>query len=429
MRPFEYGLMAVIGSLSFFIVIVAVNENSNKINTQDYDHKYVHLISRNVDAVISKSTKFDPSRTCFEITDTDYQIHFSKQFADSLIKASRVDDSLYDPQYGVGFQLNGVSFEMSPQEAIGYLTKYDFKEEIIELQGKRDNKQPDIATSKIHYDCFFDYKGEQYLFQLNFDPMIPLYEKFNQINITKNEQGQPVLVNADIVAYLDFNDTTVFNNQLDEDVTLVFPIVKPKKDGYSSDNITIPAHMSFTYYFRNYYAGGKIPYVYTIQPLGLYGSVLVKNPAHYCMSMDEARSVYSHKGIGIRYPSYLPDGYKYGCTAMVTTREVLIGYDKSGILADDMEFLTNYKKRVEYLQKGGIVIDFYLMNDAKRDCENELESAEPIGDGITVYADSSKFEGATANSLRLCTDNEVYNIGGQLLKDELIKMMKSVYEK
>lgn len=77
----------------------------------------------------------------------------------------------------------------------------------------------------------------QYLFQLDFDPMIPPYEDFNQINITKNELGKPILSNADVVTYLDFNDTMVFSNQLDEDVRLVFTMLKPKKDeGYSPDS-------------------------------------------------------------------------------------------------------------------------------------------------------------------------------------------------
>lgn len=185
--------------------------------------------------------------------------------------------------------------------------------------------------------------------------------------------------------------------------------------------------MSLTYYFRNNYAGGKIPYVYTVQPFELYGSVLVKKPDQ-CMSMSEAKSIYSQTGVELKFPSYLPEGYEYGCTAMVTTNEVLIGYDRTGILTENLEFLTHYKKRIEYFQKGGIVIDYYLMNDARRDCMNNLEPAEPINGNITIFVGSSKFENVNGSLLRLCTDGEVYNIMGQLPKEEMVKMMKSVYE-
>jgi hypothetical protein len=70
--------------------------------------------------------------------------------------------------------------------------------------------------------------------------MIPPYEDYNQINITKDWLGKPILSNAVVVDYLDFNDTTVFNNQLDRDIKLVFTMLKPKKDGsYSPDSYTI----------------------------------------------------------------------------------------------------------------------------------------------------------------------------------------------
>jgi len=55
------------------------------------------------------------------------------------------------------------------------------------------------------------------------------------------------------------------------------------------------------------------------------------------MSMSEAKSIYSHRGVELKFPRYLPKGYKYGCTAMVTTNEVLIGYDNSGILDENLE--------------------------------------------------------------------------------------------
>ncbi len=427
MKPFEYKLIAAVGSLSLLVTIISITENPIHTETQGYDPKYAHLVSRNVDVVISKSAKFDASRTCFEVSDGTYEQRFSEQFVYSLKNAERTEDSAYDPSYGVGFQLQGARFEISPQEAINYLNLYSFREKIVEPADIHGKLSTDLAYSIIQYNCFFEYGGEQYLFQLDFAPMIPPYENYNQINITKNELGKPILSNADIVDYLDFNDTTVFNNQLDEDVRLVFTMLKPKKDdGYSPDTYTIPPHMSLTYYFRNHYAGGNVPYVYVIQPFDLHGSVLIKRPDH-CMSMSEAKSVYSHSGIELKFPSYLPSGYKYGCTAMVTTNEVLIGYDNSGILDENLEFLTHYKKRAEYFQKGGIVINHYLMGDAKRDCINNQEPAEPINGNITIFVDSSKFENADGNLLRLCTDDEVYNIMGQLPKEDMVRMMKSIY--
>lgn len=128
MKPFEYGLVVTIGSLSLLVTIIAIMENPNHADTQNYDPKYTHFVSRNVDVVISKSAKFDASRTCFEISDEIYVQRFSKQFVDSLRKAERVKDSWYDPYYWVGFQLQGTRFEILPQEAINYLGLYDFDE-------------------------------------------------------------------------------------------------------------------------------------------------------------------------------------------------------------------------------------------------------------------------------------------------------------
>jgi hypothetical protein len=148
MKPFEYGLIAAVGSLSLLVTTISIMEEPSHTETQGHDPKYTHLVSRNVDVVISKSAKFDASRTCFEVSDGIYVQRFSKHFVDSLRNAERTEDFVYDPSYGVGFQLQGIRFEISPQEAINYLNLYDFEEKVIELA----DKEGKISTDLSHYD-------------------------------------------------------------------------------------------------------------------------------------------------------------------------------------------------------------------------------------------------------------------------------------
>lgn len=425
MDRFEYALIAVIGSLATLVILVTL-PNPDTAYSQGYDPENAHLISRHVDAEISKSGKLDTERTCFVISKRDlFSEKFSREFASTLQKASNVD-SRHVTGYDTAYQMQGVSFSMSSREAIGYLKHYNFEKDILvpPQHHPKNDKNQDTTTSKIRYQCFFEYDNNQYLFQLEFHPMVYPNANAGFVNITKDESDTPILANSVVTLYTSFNETVSFHNKLDRNVQLLFAPIKPIHEyRYSPNNITIPPNM---YYTDRFDALGSIPYTYTIQPLNLEGSILVKEPHGKCLSMDEARSIYSNVGMVLKYPSYLPEGYKYRCTAMVTTGEVYIGYDKSDKISNDQTNLNNYGWRAGYYDDGGIVVDHWYSHVAKSECEDTFEPHEPINGIPTVYSDSSRSDDVNWNVIRSCTDSEVYEINGKLSEGELSRIMESV---
>lgn len=449
-NKFELSIAGIIG-FAMVTITLSIWNDANLIsdyntNKNAYDSKYSHLVTRDAYAIISKSVKFIQERTCFEIgNNRELENDYSKSFQETLHEASKAtDDGMYDPDYFIGFQLQGSRFKISPSEAILYLDKYNFDEKILDfaLAEKRAGNNvtegySNLAMSGLRYSCFFSYEDEQYLLQIGFEPMIPYIGSFTQVYITEsiNEDNemQPMLTNPKITVYQNFNGTVVFTNNLDKDVTFMFSFITPKYDDRLAPNdVTIPPGMSLTYYFDQYYAGRKIPYSYMIKPYGLEGSVLVKLPPD-CMSEDEAISLYSKVDRKLQLPQYLPKDYKFQCGNFITPSEILLGYDDSGVLQNNLNLLTNSKERQKYFELGGIVIDYYFLNDAKRDCnlnDNVYEYFQMGDDIVAVYhkIDNPSF-GEKWNFLRICTDTAVHNIMGIMSQEEMTKIAESIYIK
>lgn len=446
-NKFEFSIALIIGLAMVTITISIWNETillSDSTDSEAYDSKYSYLITRDAYAIISKSAKFVPERTCFEIGNNRELNDYSKGFQEALHEASQTtDDGMYDPDYFIGFQLRGSHFDLSTSEAVTYLAKYNFDEKILDfaLAEKRAGYNvtegySDLAISGLRYSCFFIYDGEQYLLQIAFHPMVPYMGNFTEIDITESledNESKPILTNPEITVYHNFNSTVVVNNNLDKDVVLMFSFITPKsKDRLAPNDVTIPSGMSLTYYFDNYYTGGKIPYSYVIKPYGLEGSILVKLPPD-CMTESEAISLYSKVGKKLKFPQYIPKDYQFQCGNFVTTREILVGYDDSGVLQDNLKLLTNYKERQKYFDMGGIVIDYYYMNDAKRDCNLTQNVSEHFQIGKDILAVYGKIDNPTTGErwdfLRICTDTAVHNIKGNISQDEMTKIAESIYIK
>lgn len=436
---FEISLVVVIG---FSMLAITIHLLNNQDFLQDFTtDSYPHLVTRDAKAVISKSAKFMPERTCFEIgNDHDSLVDYPEGFRKSLDEASRVsEDKRYDPDYFVGFQYPGNYFEMSAVEAIKYIGQYEFEEKVLdfavaERQAGFDTTEgyPEIATSQIRYNCFFTYDDTQYLLQIIFYPMVPYMGNFTQVDIVEQKKPdgtvQTVMTKPDIAVYRVFNGTVVFNNKLDSSVTFKF-VVPPKNDyRFTNNDVSIPPGMSLTYYFDQYYIGGKVPYHYFVLPQGMKGSVLVKE-APDCMSEIETKSLYSQVARELKFPQYLPENYEFQCGHFVTTGEVYVGYDDTGMLHDNIEMLSHYKYRQQYYDQGGIILDYYFMKDAKRDCTlNDVDVLTLGADNYaTVVYGKINENDSRWNFLRVCTDSEVYNIKGLISRSEMIKIAESIH--
>jgi len=317
-------LLIIIGIITVTIAVIAVMSMNGQKDDMNfpYDVNPDRLITRSMDVSAYVAMEGFPDKVCYEITDAEYdgfpeklkkvmanareEILTSEQIAEYRKEHFFFEDVSY---------FDGHGETMQPKDALDFLNKYDsFKlTKKYTIQNIRH-----IDDASYSFECDINYNEYQYRLSFRFEPLYPSWENFVILNITENNFGMPIIQNPDAMVYPSFNATVLFANNLDHDITLSRQEGAIQDRGISFDKITIPAGQSWLYMLRTWNledGSGQfrsIPFNYEIQPGNLLGKITVKNYPR-CMTETEVTSLYSQVNAHPKFPSYLPDGYSFGC--------------------------------------------------------------------------------------------------------------------
>jgi hypothetical protein len=262
------------------------------------------------------------------------------------------------------------------------------------------------------------------------------------VNFTKDNNGMPIVENQNIVVYTGgFNSSVIFVNKLDHDIALINDGPDSSDELYIEKLVMIPAGKMWSNYFRNWSVQGDVVYKYFVKPDNLSGTITEKQYPR-CMTMEEAKSLYSQVGIHPQFPSYLPDGYQFQC-GIHNMNTILESVYSNEELRSKFPDNINGGLQNDFLVNGGIRITYfnYIFPWMKDTNYDKFESAEQYGQG--PYGNVTKIKnnpaalttefvwyegkGRPINKLWLfLDDNEGYRIQSGLSHDELVKIAESL---
>lgn len=413
---------------------------SEPVNISNYTYDGIEdddLVTRRVLIGISSAIENIPSRNCFQLDDNDLRAIPNLR---RIIFEAKTNADSPEPSIEPNGVYTGFGDRVQTEKALDLVTKYKFNATKIPANDNF-NKIPDF---RYNFNCFFDYNGDQYLMNVDFETHYWGDGRIVQVNFTKNDIGIPLVENQNITVFTGgFNNSVVFNNQLDHEITLIN--TSPEYDGFDAEmekEFKIPPTKVWSNYLRNWSVSGDVIYRYFVKPDNLEGTIMVK-PYPSCMTMDEARSLYSQVGIHPGFPSYLPQGYRFQCGIHNMSYYLISIYTDENLRSmfpDDAHIWVSKEFRVN----GGIRIDYIhefnpLWKDPNYDKSKYAKQyAEgPYGNLTSVKGNPAALskeylwyegKGREINNLWLfLDDDERYRIQSSLSQDELLKIAESLF--
>lgn len=160
------------------------------------------------------------------------------------------------------------------------------------------------------YSCNIGYNNKQYFLQLDFKSLTAINERRGFISISI---GPSMDKTSNFTTYYSFNNTAVWTDSLDSAAMVT---LQTELDGTAETvSTTILPGSSWDYRLDPDYSKPQDTiYRYTIDSGKTHasGDIVVKYYPQ-CMNQQVADSLYSQSHIDMKFPTYLPDGYRYIC--------------------------------------------------------------------------------------------------------------------
>lgn len=409
-----------------FVVISEPKPNTDnvlQIQTFHYDVDPEDLATRPlaVETILSKQNV--PSRTCFEINDTNLE-KFPPGFKTGLSifesKKKTPGYLLFESDVGIG---------MTRDEALNLISEYQF--DLTKTVTDENSKK--IPNNNYDFQCYFDYKSSQYSLDIHFGPYYPDSSGFVNVNFTKDYNGNPITTNTSIVTFERFNDTIIFNNDLGSNITL--SITGP--DFWNSTKIItmeykIPSGKPFPFLSR-IFSHQDSAFSYSVKEYNLNGTILFKHIPSLCLSESESISLFSQFGLKPEFPSYLPKALDHKC---LRYGDPDLNYQFSNYSIDPQS-VPFYNQTASFYEKGGLEIHYSVSDYVYRGFTGhnytKIDYSKRCGDyskfckvmeinGKTVVLDDQYFP----RSIEWYTDKERYEIVGNYSMNELVKIAQSM---
>ncbi|MGI0008842.1 MAG: hypothetical protein ACRD92_04400 [Nitrosopumilaceae archaeon] len=433
MNSLIIAIIVVIGLLTALILSIIYTAPPEALSLDYDDIGYDELATRPVNAVVFVAIQNIPERNCFTFDDVFFM---------PALKAAMQQAKEYawgsDPTVEPDQVYTGMGFDITTRDAIELISEHNF--EVTKTITDRNIKK--IPDPHYQFKCFFEYQGDQYMLDIDFNTHYYSDSNIVNVNFTRDVNRNPVVENQNIVVYAGgFNGTVVFANNLGHDITMTnvgLGAISMEWD------VTIPNGKIWSYNFRNFNGVDSTTYTYLIKPDNLTGTITAKGYPR-CMTESEAYSLYSQVGADIHFPSYLPDGYSFECAVHNHNAYLIYTYwndEQRAKFADK----ANDGIGNEFLVNGGIRIDYmndYILNGWTVDPRyDKTEYAKIYGaypDNTVTYVDGNPvvlskeyfwYEGSgkQINSLYLFLDDDLkYRIRSSLPHEELVKVAESLY--
>ena len=359
-------------------------------------------------------------------------------------------ESTSDPEFfrdkeGDGFY-SRFGNTVDTQKAIEFIKKYDFDFSTKSFEGSL----PKQKDTKYLFECFFEDENYQYKLGVEFDTHFHGYGRHVFVNFTNNEQEMPIVENDHITIYNGgFNQTVVFQNKLDHEITLEITDPSSGEDGQirvGKTEVAIPSGKMWSHFFKDIFNREDQYYNWKINPDLLEGTILFK-PYPRCMTENEVRSLYAQVEAYPQFPTYLPPGYSFECGVHNMNSFVHLGYWTND-LREKFEDKPNDSNSQEFFASGGVTVDYYneyILNNWTPNPDydkykKQAEKAEhPWATTLTISGQPAVLreqyfwkdgEQYSFYELLIFLDDEIqYRVRSGLPESEIIKIAESLFSK
>jgi hypothetical protein len=301
----SYRSTALIVIVLFGLLFALLYSSAYSI-TENKEQLLKELQVERADAYVARMIQVD--HTCFS----------ADQIIDrypSLVQAIKMADE----EAGIdattdGNYYSGVGVDLSKTEMLSFLRNYDFN-----LTTNLEQTPNRLFTHQYkHLTCGFSFSNKYY--QLAFT--------FTSLESVDRERGYvPIIIDQRLVDKLDspvtgalthgpFNNTAVFFNKLDSPVTIELV----NSDIGVLETVTIPpSKMSELRITPDFNSLDDVAYHYHVQEYPwIEGDIIVSIVASSdCMNKDVAKSLYFQSDFDVKFPAYLPSGFKLACNVEV----------------------------------------------------------------------------------------------------------------
>jgi len=434
---FEYAVIGIGGFLVLSIVAIALLTEESQTDIFNYDKAYDDLIPRRSSIYVAMAVEDIPQRSCFTINEKDFS-ELSYNLRSAIHDAQKIDTHYSDSE-----MYDGVSYRTDSSESLELISKYRFNQSTREYFGSILK----ISDTTYRFECFFEFHDNQYKLTIEFDGHISDSNIVN-VNFTRNEKGLPVIQNQNITVYYGgFNNTVLFHNKLDKEITLTENTwLMGSQETLHHDSAPLKYKIPPGKFASHYFTSMTLDDIvrnYVVEPYDLKGQIIVK---HYprCMTEIEVRSLYSQVGAYPKFPRYIPEGYSFECGIHNSNGYVHLVYFTDE-LRQQFEDHVNAATNHDFYSAGGFVIDYYnefIMSNWHMDptydkferakgIENKFTNSTLINGNPAImlkeyfWRDGNSY---SFNSTQIFLDDQIlYYIRGGLSQEEIFKISNSLF--
>lgn len=167
-----------------------------------------------------------------------------------------------------------------------------------------------------NFNCGFNYSDKHHLLTLFFTTLeqVNMDRGYIPIHISQRLVERTEFPVSNVTAYVPFNATAIFFNDLSSPVTVE---VTSKNGGISDTVKLLPGKMQDTGLGPNWTTLQNTDYHYKTKEYPWIEGEISVSPRYNseCMSKEIAKSLYLQRDFDVKFPAYLPEGFKSACNA------------------------------------------------------------------------------------------------------------------
>lgn len=352
-----------------------------------------------------------------------------------------------DNRYGNYYTGTGVALDR-PQ-MLSLLSTYNFNQTISHSPAVDQF----LVYQDTYFNCGFNYFDKHYRLSFSFRTLdeINTENGYIPIHISKELVDRKESPATNAITYVPFNNTAIFFNELSSPVTVE---VYSKDSGISETIPLLPGKMQDINLRPNWNSLEDTVYHYKVTEYPWIEGDISISLRHYvgCMSKEVAKSLYSQRDFQLKFPSYLPEGFRTGCIAenmnnyviQIYANQTATDYHTSkGIMhsRDNPYPFYLYSSMPEEEVKGIVQVHaqkYYLNSENPRkigyhaylsmlnNTSGYRTNPQFIDDDSNGISYLTYKEGKYLSVVDVLTNDESYRVIGALPMDEVMRIAKSL---
>jgi len=265
----------------------------------------------------SISRMIEPENICFTI-DKEFLDKYST-FPSSIDEADYWAEIYIQTDRSYGNYYSGVGLHLNRNEALSLLSTYhsDFDRTVHSKNSSPDGR---FTHESDRFSCGFAYEQKYYQLELSFETLkqvnrdtgyVPVYITREQV-----EKQQDSVQNK--VTFAPWNNTLVFFNQLTSAITIELSNVNGTgAEQHFETFAVLPGRMIDLPAPADWTALDDTAYQYKVKEYPwISGHVTVSTVyTNGCLTPEIAKSLYAQSDFELKFPSYLPEGFRPVCNA------------------------------------------------------------------------------------------------------------------